>query len=222
MHALILVALLGADGGTGLIDPFRDLPEVTSMVPLAGELQSMGVPVMARAVRTKLSPQLAQRWVVGSFRRHGLYIPPPERQYQLQGAPQVTGYDPVSRRTYTALFKDNGDGSATVVCGTADLTNEDWAKGTRAMDPATSLPLFPAAQQVVESKLEGARSVSYLAQATATEVTSFYAEVLGSAGWAKADEGWTKGTRLILVQQTKGEGGKQRVVVLERTTGGAR
>lgn len=218
MHAVILLALLSADGGTGLVDPFRDLPEVTAMVPIAGELQSMSVPVMARAVKTKLSVELAQRWVVGSFRRHGLYIPPPEKQFQLQGAPQLTGYDPVARRTYTALFKDNGDGTATVVCGTADVSKDDWAKPVLAQGPG--LPTLPAAQQVVESKLEGALSVSYLVQATEAEVWSFYGEVLGSAGWAKGDDGWTKAGRQIQVQQTKGEGGKQRVVVLERSAVG--
>ena len=76
---------------------------------------------------------------------------------------------------------------------------------------------------MVESRLEGALSVSYLVQASAAEVTSFYADVLGAAGWKKdEDEVWAKGTRQILVQQTKGEGGKQRVVVLERSAGGAR
>lgn len=212
LRALVLLALLGTDGG--LLDPFKDLPEVTAVVPISGELQSMGVPVLARAVRTRLSPQLAQRWIVGSFRRHDLYLPPGEKTFQLQGAPQVTGYDPVAQRTYTAIFKENGDGSTTVVCGTADVSRADWATAQ-----APSLPVLPAALQVVESKLEGALSLSYLVKATEAEVTSFYGDVLGGAGWTPADEGWTKGSRQILVQQTAAGGGQRRVVVLERPRG---
>ncbi len=73
-----------------------------------------------------------------------LAVPPPNGQFQMQGAPQVTGYDPVGFRTYTAVFKENGDGSTTLICGTAKA----------------SLPVLPAARQVLESRLESALSVS--------------------------------------------------------------
>jgi len=193
-----------------LKDPFAGIPEVVSSIPISGELSSMGVPVMARAVRTRLSPELAQRWVVGSFRRNELYIPPPNGQFQLEGAPQVTGYDPVAFRTYTAIFKRNEDGSATVVCGTADVARTDWAK------PSTSLPVFPAATQVLESRLETALSVTYAARATEAEVKGFYSDVLGASGWARTEDGWTKGGKLITVEQTASAEGKRRVVVIER------
>lgn len=211
---LCAASALGADGGrVALKDPFAGLPEVVSAVPISGEMSSMGVPVMARAVRTRLKPELALRWLVGSFRRHDLYIPPPEKQYQLQGAPQLTGYDPVARRSYTAVFKENGDGSTTIVCGTADVSSDDWAK-TR-----TALPVLPAARQVLESRLETALSVSYLVVASEAEVRSFYAEVLGSTGWASVEEGWSKGGRMITLEQTSGAEGQRRVVVLERSAG---
>lgn len=212
MRALILAALLGADGGV-LLDPFADLPEVVQAVPIAGQLESMKVPVLARAVHTKLTPQLAQRWVVGSFRRHHLYIPPGDRQFQIQGAPSVTGYDPVNFRTYTAIFKENADGSTTLVLGTADVSKDDWRQAT------ASLPVFPAAQQVLESQLEGARSVAYTVKATEAEVVSFYGDVLGAAGWARNDDGWKKDARQLVVQQTPIDQGRRRVVVLERPVG---
>lgn len=187
------------------------------MVPVAGELSSMGVPVMARAVRTRLKPEMALRWMVGSFRRNNLYIPPPNRQYQLQGAPQLTGYDPVALRTFTAIFKENSDGSTTIVCGTADVSRSDWA-GAK-----TSVPVLPAAIEVLESRLETALSVSYLVRASEDEVGSFYRDVLGSSGWAFVDEmkGWTKGGKLLTLTQTKSTEGRQRVVVVERTVGAA-
>jgi hypothetical protein len=211
-----------ADAGVASVrtikDPFAGLPEVVSVVPLVGEMSSMGVPVMARAMRTRLKPKMAQRWVVGSFRRNDLYIPPPDGQFQLEGAPQLTGYDPDALRTYTAVFKENEDGSTTLICGTADLSRQEWAK-SRA-----SLPVLPAAKQVLESRLEGSLSVSYVVQATEGEVRSFYGEVLGSAGWAPHEEahGWSKGTQLITLEQTASEGGLRRVVVLERSAGASK
>lgn len=220
--ALLLAATgLAADGGlaaAGAIkDPFAGLPDVVSIVPIVGELSSMGVPVMARAVRTKLEPQMALRWMVGSFRRHNLYIPPPRGQYQLQGAPQLTGYDPVARRTYTAVFKQNADGSTTLICGTADVSRDDWATAR------VSLPVLPAAKQVLESRLESALSVSYLVDATEAEVRSFYGEVLGSAGWAAVEDakGWARGGQLITLEQTAAEKGLRRVVVVSRSVGAA-
>ena len=158
---------------------------------------------------------MALRWIVGSFRRHDLYIPPANGQYQLQGAPQVTGYDPVAHRTYTAVFKENDDGSTTMICGTADLSRADWAEARSA------LPVMPAAKQVLESRLEGALSVSYVAPASEADVRSFYAEVLGSNGWATVEEqrGWSKGGQLITLEQTLTEGGLRRVVVVQRPVG---
>ena len=209
------VLLLGVTGfaADAIKDPFAGLPDVISTVPVAGEMSSMGVPVMARAVRTKLKPQMAQRWIVGSFRRNNLYIPPANGQYQLQGAPQLTGYDPVARRTYTAIFKENADGSTTLICGTADVSRDDWATAR------ASLPVLPAALQVLESRLEGALSVSYQVKASEAEVRSFYGEVLGSSGWAPMETGWSKGGQLITLAQTVTDNGMRRVVVVQRSVG---
>ena len=219
MRAVIpLALLLGATGlaaDGGIKDPFAGMPEVVSTVPVVGEMSSMGIPVMARAVRTRLKPELAQRWIVGSFRRNNLYIPPARGQYQLQGAPQVTGYDPVALRTYTAIFKENADGSTTLICGTADVSRDDWATAK------ASLPVLPAAMKVLESRLETALSVSYLVRASEAEVRSFYGEVLGSTGWAAVEDahGWAKGGQLITLEQTLADEGLLRVVVVQRMVG---
>ncbi len=224
MRALAAIALLlGASGfaadagvGTQIKDPFAGLPEVVSSVPIAGEMSSMGVPVMARAVRTRLTPELAQRWIVGSFRRNNLYIPPPNGQFQLQGAPQVTGYDPVAFRTYTAVFKKNDDGSTTLVCGTADVSRQDWAS------PRASLPVLPAAKQILQSRLESALTLSFVVVASEAEVRGFYGDVLGASGWSSIEEGWSKDGKVITVQQTPGVEGQRRVLVVERSAGATR
>lgn len=199
-----------------LKDPFANLPGVIESVPVAGELSSMGVPVLAKTVRTRLTPEEALRWVAASFRKEDLYIPRPDAQFQLQGAPQLTGYDPKTRRTYTAIFKQNADGTTTVVLGTADVSK------TMVPRASTSLPVFPGATQAVEAQQEGGSSVSYVAAATRAELDSFYGDVLGTAGWTRDErlQGWVKAGQLLTVTQTPRGDGKSSVAVLVRTGGG--
>ena len=218
MVRLVSYALLWAAAAQAgdLMDPFAGLPEVIEAVPIAGELSSMGVPVLAKTVRTRLKPEQAQRWVAASFRKADLYIPKPEAQFQLQGAPQLTGYDPKARRSYTAIFKQNADGTTTVVMGTADVSQSQGSKR-----PALSLPVFPGAAQAVEAQQEGGSSLSYVATATQAELESFYGEVLGPAGWTRDEslQGWVRGGQLLTVSQSPRSDGKQSVSVLVRSGG---
>ena len=218
MLRLVSYALLWAAAGqsAGLKDPFANLPEVVEVVPIAGQLESVGVPVVARVVRTRLKPEAAQQWVAQSFRREGLYIPRPEKQFQLQGAPQLTGYDPKARRTYTAIFKANPDGSTTVVVGTADVSQALVAR------PKLALPVFPGSTHAVESSSEVGATISYRAHASQAELDSFYSEVLGTAGWVRDEEarGWVKGGQLLTVTRTPHPDGDDAVSVLLRGTGG--
>ena len=56
-------------------------------------------------------------------------------------------------------------------------------------------------------------------KASEAEVVSFYGDVLGAAGWARDDDGWTKGGRQLVVQQSQSDNGLRRVVLLERPAG---
>ena len=220
MRRLIPYALLWAAAAQAgdLKDPFANLPEVIEGVPISGELQSMGVPVMAKAVRTRLTPEQAQKWIAASFRREELYIPKPEAQFQLQGAPQLTGYDPVARRTYTAIFKANADGSTTVVLGTADVSKSMVPR------PVLAVPVFPGATHAVESQQEGGLALSYVVAASQAELDSFYTELLGPAGWRRDDatHGWVKEGQLLTVTRTPRPDGQSSVAVLVRSGGGGR
>ncbi len=220
MIRLLSYALLWAAAGQtpALKDPFANFPDVIEKVPISSELQSMGVPVLAKAVRTKLSPEQSQRWIAASFRKEELYIPPPDGQFQLKGAPQLTGYDPKARRTYTAIFKANADGTTTVVLGTADVSQAMVPR------PQPTLPVFPGATRVVESAQEGGAAVSYLAGASQAELDSFYGEVLGGAGWSRDDalNGWVKDGQLLTVGRSARPDGRHSIWVLLRSGGGGK
>ncbi len=194
------------------IDPFADLPKVIEVVPVSGELSALETPVLAKAYRVKMTPLETLRWVQAAFRRAQLYIPPPERQFQLQGAPQLTGYDGPHRRSYTAIFKDDGDGTTTLIAGTADLSSGAWEHAGH------SLPVMPTARGPVESGDERGRVLAYSVAAKEEEADSFYAEVLPAGGWKRDDglDGWVRGGQLLTLERHRREDGQLSVTLVVR------
>lgn len=215
MIALLLALATSAAPGV-VLDPFAGLPNVVSQAPVAGELKSIGgTEVKAKAYRVKLKPREAMEWVLDSFRRHDLYVPPPGKQFEMAGMPQITGYDGPNQRSYTAIFEDNHDGTTTLIAGTADLANYKWATGGH------SLPVFPGASGAVESETEQGTVLSYQVTAKPEELDSFYAQVFGDAGW-KHDEksgAWLKDDRLVTLGVRGKAGGPLAVSLVSRRVG---
>jgi len=193
-------------------DPFAGLPNVVEEVPVAGELRALDTPVKAKAFRVKMSPLETLRWVEASFRRAQLYVPPPERQFQLEGAPQLTGYDGPAKRSYTAIFKANRDGTTTLIAGTADLSGYRWASA------GTSLPVMPTGAGALESRSEQGLVLSYTVRAQPEEVDSFYAAVLPEGGWAPGLEPltWVAKGRVLSVTRERRAEGRVAVTLIER------
>jgi len=184
------------------LDPFEGLPNVQERVPIEGHLEALRTPVQARAYRVKMKPAEVARWVDASFRRHGLYIPPPKDRFQIDGAPQLTAYDHPSRQSYTAIFKDNGDGTTTLIAGSADLSKALWTTAGQ------TLPAMPGASDVVEASSETGLTVTYLVKASEGEVDAFYAETFRKSGFTheQAQSGWVKdGQRVQLLQAAWGK-----------------
>ncbi|MFT3840933.1 MAG: hypothetical protein QM723_28340 [Myxococcaceae bacterium] len=199
-----------------VLDPFAGLPNVLSQAPVAGELKSLGgTEVKAKAYRVKLKPREAMEWVVDSFRRLDLYVPPPDKQFEISGMPQITGYDGPNQRSYTAIFEDNHDGTTTLIAGTADLANYKWATGGH------SLPVFPGASGAVESQTEQGTVLSYQVTAKPEELDSFYAQVFSDAGWKRDEQsgGWLKAGQLVTVSQRGKPGGALTVSLVSRRVG---
>lgn len=203
LQALLLLSLT--------IDPFEGLPNVELEVPVAGQLESMGTKVDARAYRVKLKPADAWAWVFASFVKHDLFIPDAKRRGEIIGAPQLTGYDHPTRTSYTAIFKDNGDGTTTVIAGRADLAG-GWVKAV------ASVPTVPGATQIAQASSEDGVTVTYLVKASAEEVDGFYAEVLKKSGFQRDEErkGWVKAGQLLELRHGARASGQRSVAVSVR------
>jgi hypothetical protein len=191
LHALILLSLT--------TDPFEGLPDVELAVPVAGKLESLGTPVEARAYRVKMKPTELYDWVFKSFARHRLFIPRAENRMQVGDAPQLTGYDHPSRQSYTAIFKDNGDGTTTLIAGHADLSTGAWV---HAGGRESVMPAMPGATKVAQTSNEGSLTMTYLVKATEQEIDAFYAEVFAKNGFTRDDalKGWVKNGQLLELQ----------------------
>ncbi|MBK7862346.1 MAG: hypothetical protein IPJ65_27805 [Archangiaceae bacterium] len=194
------------------MDPFEGLPNVAQQVPVAGKLESLSTPVEARAYLVKMKPGEVYDWVFKSFVKHHLYIPKVEHRAQLYSAPQLTGYDHPSRQSYTAIFKDNGDGTTTLIAGHADLSTGAWV---HAADAARVMPAMPGATQVAQSSGEGNLTLTYLVKASPQEVEAFYADVFTQNGFTRDAQlrGWVKDGQLIELKHA-GRGRDQRSVAL--------
>lgn len=202
MLSFVLALCLG-------LDPFEGLPNVELEVPVSGQLEALKTPVAARAYRVKMKPADVLAWVDLSFRRHGLYIPKPQGRFQITGAPQLTGYDHPSKQSYTAIFKDNGDGTTTLIAATADLSKDGWTKAHESM------PTVPGATDVAEASSEAGLTLTYLVKASAGEVDAFYADVLVKSGFERDEEqaGWLKNGQLLQLQHSA-RGKEHRAVAL--------
>jgi hypothetical protein len=207
MLSLLLVVTNALAGDVG--DVFGEIPGAVEEVPVDGPIQSQGIAVRAKAVRSTARPADVLAAISKSFRKAGLFIPPPEDQYQLASAPQLTGYDAKAQRSYTAIFKPDGKGTL-VILGTADLSHREASK--------QSLPRFPGAVEAVESSDEGGRVLSYRVNAKPDEVKKFYANVLQAGGWAWKEEGgrWEQSGRAVTLKTQARKDGALSVVVMEK------
>lgn len=207
LQALLLLSLT--------MDPFAGMPNVELEVPVAGQLESMGTKVDARAYRVKLKPADAWAWVFASFKKHQLFIPDAKRRGEIIGAPQLTGYDHPTRTSYTAIFKDNGDGTTTVIAGRADLAG-GWVKAV------ASVPTVPGATGIAQASSEDGVTVTYVVKATAEEIEGFYAEVLVKSGFTRDEErkGWVKSGQLLELQHSARAAGQRSVAVSVRPVPG--
>lgn len=201
-------------------DPFDRIPEVVSSIPIEGELAANGVPVRARAVITKLSYPALLKHLEKRMHEESLYIPPPHVQFEMRGMPQLTGYDGVTKKSYTAIFRQNPDRTLTVILGVADLSE---APQKLLASSTSEVPVMPSAQQAVQSQDEGRVVVTYSVQASPSEVERYYQASLKQAGLERlpGESAWAgKPGRLELSTVTLGgDAGTQVVAVWRRASG---
>jgi len=189
-----------------------DVPERLDEVEVPGEMKSDGIPVRLAAVRSKLKLDALMRHIYLKYLEAGLYVPKAENQLKSPQVPMLTALDPDTYVSYTAVFQPNPDGTTTVVLGEAHLDErqDPSARGNFA-------PIFPGAEALIHSEMEGMRSLTFTAKATGDEVKRFYRETFGKAGAREvAPDTFQTGRRQLRVATHAIDGGKQVVSITER------
>ncbi|MCP3099040.1 hypothetical protein LZ198_09155 [Myxococcus sp. K15C18031901] len=191
--------------------PFSwDVPDVVGVVDVSGPIVANGVPVKMSAVRSKARTEVILQHLVDRFLVWGLYVPPMAKQPQLLREPMVTAIDTRAFVSYTAILQPNPDGTTTVFLGQADFT--------RGPSAASSLaPVYPGGKGLLQTQMEGARTLVYSVVAKAADVEVFYRDTLAEAGFQEVDPLVFQSSQDILqVRLTPAKDGALSVVVVRR------
>lgn len=186
-----------------------DIPEPKERVEVPGVVSSNGLPMKLFAVRSGWKTAELVQYFATAFEKAGLYIPPAREQIQRLRYPQLTALDPERMVTYTVILQPNEDGSTTVITGEAHLAE-------RKPISQWLVPLFPGAEQPVQSDLEAMKTLIYTVPAAPADVQRFYDEQLKALGFQAGGGGtFAKGGRVLRLDVRPGEKGGTRVLVMD-------
>ncbi|WP_158501571.1 hypothetical protein [Vitiosangium sp. GDMCC 1.1324] len=210
---VLLVALLcGAGSASAQRPEFTwDVPRVLEAVAVPGVMRADGIPVRLRSVKSAEKPQVILQHLVDRFQAAGLYIPPDSHRTQWLAEPQLTALDTERLISYTFVLQPNPDGTTTVVLGEANLAEARQEQSAFA-------PVFPGGTDLMQSDLEGALAMTYVAEADPTKVRDFYLKELSAAGYAESESGtWRRRGEELRVGLRQAAPGKVVVIILRRT-----
>jgi hypothetical protein len=210
---VVWAVLLSAGEAAAQKLPFTwDVPKVIESIEVPGIMKSDGIPVKLRSVKSAERPEVILQHMVDRFEEFGFYIPAKRSQWFQE--PQLTALDTERLISYTFIIQPNPDGSTTVVLGEANLGL--WQK-----EQSTIAPVFPGAQDVMNSNLEIARTLSYRVPVTdkPPDVESFYRGMLTQQGYTEAEPHiYRKGTDEMQVMVSAPKGGYVPVTVIRRAS----
>jgi hypothetical protein len=210
--ALALV-LLGAGVASAQRPTFTwDVPRVVESVDVPGVMRADGIPVKLRSVRSAEKPEIIVQHLVRRFEAAGFYIPPDRHRTQRLAEPQLTALDTDRLISYTFILQPNPDGTTTVVLGEANLA-------LARKEQSTFVPVFPGGTDVMQSEMEGARSLTYTVTADQGKVREFYLTELRGAGFTETSPGiWNRSGEELRVAMRPGSAGRVVVIIMRRTT----
>ncbi len=197
------------DAGARFVRKFNwEVPGVVSNTEIPGITWVMGVPVKMHAVTVKGKTDDLMRYLYDSFIKQGLFV-----EARLQMGPMLTGVDPETLMTYSAIFQENAPGYVTIVMGEANILKSKPPKG------AEFIPLFPGGHSVLRSSVEGSDTLVYFAPVNSEEkVKAFYKDVLSKSGYqidAMDPSTYVKGGEQVTLQ-TKVKDGQVSVFATRR------
>jgi hypothetical protein len=210
---LLLAVLWGAGNASAQPVPFSwDVPKVLEAVEMPGVMRADGIPVKLRSVKSAEKPQVILQHLVNRFEAAGFYIPPDKHRTQWLAEPALTALDTDRFISYTFALQPNPDGTTTVILGEANL-------GMARRERAAFAPVFPGGKDMMQSEMEGARTMTYLAEAEPEKVRAFYVEQLRGAGFSETSAGtWRRNGEELRVSVRPVKEGRVAVIVLGRTS----
>lgn len=214
VRVLVLAVLWGAGAASAQQPvPFSwDVPKVLEAVAMPGVMRADGIPVKLRSVKSAEKPQVILQQLVDRFEAAGFYIPPDKHRTQWLAEPALTALDTDRLISYTFALQPNPDGTTTVILGEANL-------GMARREQAAFAPVFPGGKDLMQSEMEGARTMTYLAEAEPEKVRGFYVEQLREAGFSETTVGtWRRNGEELRVAVRPVKPGTVAVIVLRRTT----
>jgi hypothetical protein len=184
------------------------VPGALEDVAMAGEAESLGVPVRAHAVRSKERIEPLYLHFLKSFRAAGLYVPPPPSQFHMAGGLSLTAIDDERMISYTVIFQPNADRTTTVILGEANLA----ARKPQGLQAGDALPVPPSATGVIRSRSEGTTQLTFRMKGAPEEAAGFYRQALGAHGFKEVEPAvFSAGSRRVQVLAERA--GKDQVVV---------
>ncbi len=212
LGVVLLAVLWGAGTASAQRPDFTwDVPRVLEAVDVPGVMRADGIPVKLRSVKSAERPEVILQHLVNRFEAAGFYIPPDHHRTQRLAEPQLTALDTNRLISYTFLLQPNPDGSTTVVLGEANL-------GQARREQSAFAPVFPGGADLMQSEMEGARTMTYLVAAESGKVRDFYATELRGAGFTETSDGtWRRGGEELRVSVRAAKADRVAVIVMRRT-----
>lgn len=190
MGRLLFAALLALSGHALAEDPhwLYTPPRAVMSVNVPEELESLGVPLRIEAIKSEAPITELTDYYYKAFIKAGLWVPPLDRQFMIEGGISLTALDPDQKVSYTVIFQPNRDDSVTLIVGVADLFRQKDPQQAK-----TDVPLLPGARGVVVSRSESGETISYRVKATEEQVRAYYRQALGQLGFEPGDGEWFSG-----------------------------
>jgi hypothetical protein len=214
MQFALAVALLATDPSIANVAIDRYIESVPSRTGDPTDLMGTtvdGVPVRQRSIQSREKPEVLQAHFVKLFQKAKLYLAPEVMGIHGQAGLQVTGIDPENMVSYSVILQPNPQGT-TIVVASADLGHLQTIKSDNAIGP-----VYPGAQHVTSSTMEGIHMMTYEVQATPAEIKAFYRDEYGKGGYAESGElNFVKGTDRATL--TVSPGITKRMVMLQTGT----
>nr|WP_144369962.1 hypothetical protein [Myxococcus stipitatus] len=210
--SVVVVLALVAPPAAAQRLPFTwEVPGVVGVVDVPVPVISSGIPVKVNAVRSKEKPAVILQKMVDRFLLWDFHVPRMADQPQLLREPMITAIDTFAFVSYTAILQPNPDGTTTVFLGQADLS--------QAPRPQSSVaPVYPGGVGMMQTEMEGARTLAYSVSARQQEVEVYYRNELAQAGFEEVDPlVFRSSNDEIALKLVPAKEGKLSVIVVRRT-----